>query len=278
MVALNWVDLTDPDLPFFNETTEGLLDTRIMFAHSTDGGENWSSPVLMDTAPFEVPTPVTGPVLRLFSGDLACQFELNKHYDDPAPWQHSSVMMFSSDGGRTWPSHAITSHDPTGPLYYWDQRPAVLADGRILDLFWTFDREAAVDLNIHACESFDHGRTWSTMWETGVAGQPAPPLSLPSGALAMVYVDRIAATAIRLRLSFDNGRTWPEQTQLRIDEPTGQSQIRRKTSMADAWFEMGDFSIGLPHTAALPEGRILVVYYAGTQTDYTDILWAVIET
>ena len=44
--------------------------------------------------------------------------------------------------------------------------------------------------------------------------------------------------------------------------------------MADAWTEMGKFSVGLPATAALPDGDVLVVYYAGRETDRTDIEWA----
>jgi len=44
--------------------------------------------------------------------------------------------------------------------------------------------------------------------------------------------------------------------------------------MQDAWAEMAKFSIGLPSTAFLQNGDILVVYYAGPETDQTDIHWA----
>jgi len=44
--------------------------------------------------------------------------------------------------------------------------------------------------------------------------------------------------------------------------------------MQDAWAEMGAFSIGLPATAPLPNGDVLVVYYAGPLTDLTDVRWA----
>jgi hypothetical protein len=43
--------------------------------------------------------------------------------------------------------------------------------------------------------------------------------------------------------------------------------------MQDAWAEMGKFSIGLPTMAFLKNGDILVVYYAGTHPDFTDIYW-----
>ncbi len=112
-------------------------------------------------------------------------------------------MMFSKDGGKTWLEHIITSSDPENRIFYWDQRPGVLADGSILDLFWTYDNHKAKYLNIHARESRDAGRTWSQLWDTGVPGQPAPVVSLGNAQLAMVYVDRTRAPAIRCRTGCD---------------------------------------------------------------------------
>lgn len=272
LATLYWVDYSRPELPFFNEKTEGLLDSRIMFAESADGGVTWSAPTLMDTTPYNVPTPITGPVLLLPNGERVCQFEINKHYDDTTPWIHASVLMFSTDGGRTWPRSSVVSRHPT--VFYWDQRPNVLPDGRILDLFWTYDNRAATYLHIHARESTDGGRTWSELWDTGVPGQPAPAVPLHDGQLAMVYVDRTAVPAIRCRLSRDGGRTWPAETQFSVYESALNSQTERKSGMNDAWAEMGKFSVGLPATAVLPGGEFLVVYYAGPATDRTDVRWA----
>lgn len=272
LAALVWVDYSNPELPFFNEETEGLLDTRIFLAESEDGGNTWSAPKMMDTSPFRVPTPLTGPVLVLRNGEWACQFELNKHYYDPAVWRHSSVLMFSRDEGRTWSEYVITSYDPENRIFYWDQRPAVLLDGRILDLFWTYDNKAAVYRNIQARQSFDNGRNWSEMWDTGVPGQPAQPVSLPDGRVAMVYVDRTGLPAIKLRVSEDGGRTWPAPEHT-IYQARGRIQTRKKDSMQDAWAEMGKFSVGLPATASLPNGDTLVVFYAGPSPDCTDIRW-----
>jgi len=277
IAALCWVDHSDPEAPFFNEATEGLLDTRMLLAESDDGGEAWSPPRLMDTSPFHVPTPITGPILRLPQGELACQFEVNKPYDDPEPWRHASVLMFSKDGGRTWPRHAVVTQDPANRVFYWDQRPAVIGDGRILDVFWTFDRQAATYRNIHGRESADDGRTWSGLWDTGVPGQPAAVFALANGALAMPYVDRTAAPVIKVRRSSDGGRTWPADGELILHGAGGPSQTEAKASMQDAWSEMSKFSVGLPNTAPLPQGGAVVAYYAGTETDVTSIHWARIE-
>lgn len=168
LASLCWVDCSDPSLPFFNEKTEGLLDTRIFLARSEDDGNIWSQPSRMETAPFDCPSAITGPVLRLTNGKLACQFELNKHYHDPKPWHHSSVLMFSKD----------------------------------------------------------------------------------------------------------EGRTWPIESEILIDQLPAISQTKQKQNMQDAWAEMANFSIGLPTTALTQNGDVLVVYYAGPSADLTDIKWA----
>jgi hypothetical protein len=267
------VDNSNPELPFFNEETEGLLDSHLFLARSADGGETWSEAELVDTTPYNCPTPITGPTLLLPNGEWGLQFELNKHYYDVTPWQHASVIMFSADQGRTWPRHTVTASDPERRFFWWDQRPAVLADGSLLDLFWTYDNEAGVYLNIHARQSTDGGRTWGDLWDTGVPDQPAPAVSLSGGRLAMVYVDRTAAPAIMARVSADGGRTWPEDTALLLSEPREESQTVGKSKMQDAWAEMGAFSLGLPTTAPLGDGEFLVVHYAGPETDVTDVHW-----
>lgn len=274
LATILWVDHSDPSLPYFNEETEGLLDSRIFFSHSDDAGITWSEPELMDTSPFNVPTAVTGPTLLLPNGEFACQFELNKHYYDTSVWRHSSVFMFSKDGGKTWPEWTITSNDPENRIFYWDQRPGILKDGKIFDVFWTYDNKKAIFLNIHARESLNNGRVWSEMWDTGIPGQPAPPVSLPDGRVAMVYVDRTGSPAIKMRVSRDNGRAWRDETELIIYALKLGSQTVKKESMQDAWAEIAKYSVGLPFTALLHNGDILVVFYTGPENDVTDIHWA----
>lgn len=273
LAALMWIDHSDPDADFFNKVTEGLLETRIFFARSSDGGVTWGLPCPIDTAPFTIPTPLTGPVLLGQNGEWICQFELNKHYDDLTEWRHSSVLMFSHDEGVSWPEFSIASNDPDNKIFYWDQRPRIAGDGGILDVFWTYDNAQTKYLNIHARRSPDGGKTWSSFWDTGVPGQPAPPVFLSDGRIAMVYVDREAKPILKLRLSDDGGKTWPQTFERDLFRIDGSTQTVGKNSMQDAWAEMGAYSLGLPTTALLPDGDILVVFYAGRQTDQTDVRW-----
>jgi hypothetical protein len=141
-------------------------------------------------------------------------------------------------------------------------------------VFWTFDRDQSAYRNIHARQSVDHGRTWSELWDTGVPGQPAPLIPLPADRLGMVYVDRTASPLLKMRVSADGGRTWPDDSEIVIARSSQERQTREKRNMQDAWAEMADFSIGLPATAIAQNGDVLVVYYAGSSTDRTDVKWA----
>lgn len=273
LAALCWVDYSQPDRVFFNEN-EGLLDTRILLSRSEDDGASWSPAELVDTAPFRMPVPLTGPPLLLRGGTLALQFELNKAYDDLRPWEHHSVLLFSDDGGRSWPRHAVTSAHPLNAVFYWDQRPAQLPDGRLLDLFWSLDRRTNQYIDIQACASDDDGATWSAMWGTGVPGQPGPAFPLPGGRIGMVYIDRTATPTVKVRASADGGRSWPRETELVVHVAEPPRKSWQLASMQDAWSEMYEFAAGHPSAVALPDGDILISYYAGPRTDLTGAHWA----
>jgi hypothetical protein len=277
LAAINWVDFSEPEAPYFNDETEGLLDTKIFLAESEDDGATWSEPQLMDTSPFNVPTPLTGPILRFHDGLLVCQVELNKPYLEAAPWHHASVLLFSEDEGKTWPRHSVVTRDPANRIFYWDQRASILADDVLFDVFWTFDRTHATYLNIHTCHSRDEGLGWSPLKDSGVAGQPGPIFALEDGELAMPVVDRSGAPKITVRRSEDGGETWPDEDVVVVYDSAGASQTEEKKTMQDAWAEMYAFSVGLPNVAPLPGGGAVLVYYAGPETNNTGIHWAKIE-
>ena len=273
LATLYWVDHSDPALPFYNETTQGLLDSRIYLARSSDGGMGWTVPVSVDTSPYHLPTPITGPVLLLPDGQWACQFELNKHYYDTTPWHHAAILKFSADQGRTWPDHVVAAQDPENRIFYWDQRPQVMADGSILNYFWTYDTATGTYLDIRGRRSADSGRTWSEMWDIGLPGQPARPVPLPGGRVGLIYVDRTGSPLIKMRVSTDGGRSFPAATELVLYDSALSAQMRNRATMQDAWSDMFKFSVGLPAPAVLPGGDVLVVYYAGPEPDTTDIRW-----
>ena len=158
-----------------------------------------------DVMSHDCPTGPTAPVLKLPDGQFIVQFALIKHDTEERSWRHASVMMFSDDAGDTWPCCVEATNDPQYRGYRYDQRPGVLDDGRILDVFWTFGNHTGEYLKIHSRRSDNVDRAWSPIRDTGAPGQPGPPVSLADGRVAMPYVDRSGRPKIKLRVSRDHG-------------------------------------------------------------------------
>ena len=274
LAAIKWVDRSDPERKLFSSTDSGVQGGRFFLSHSSDSGATWSEP--RQLPPFEFDESVTGPTAplsRLANGDLAFPIELSKPQGDDSPSRHFAAIMYSPDEGRTWPEHAIVAHDPSHRIFYWDHRPVVLSNGNLLDLFWTFDTREGVYLNMHASRSADHGRTWSPIWDTGLPGQAGPPQCLRDGRIALVYVDHTDAPTIVLRVSEDDGASWPQETERTLHSSAKPSSPSARRELKEAWSEMGEFAVGLPTMAETAAGDIVAVYYAGPEADRTGIEW-----
>jgi sialidase-1 len=279
LVSLTWVDRSDPALPFFNPETEGLLPTIALLAESGDDGRTWSPLRPLDTSPYHTPTPLTGPVLRLPDGTLVAQFELNKEYGDAGPWSHAAVLKLSADGGRTWPRHVDAARHPKNAVYYWDQRPALMPDGRLISAFWTYDAVAQRDLNVHVAFGTDGATRWSAPRDTGLAGQCPFPVPLGGDRVVLIWVDRYRDACLRAALSADGGETWdaaePVTVYSRRDDPG--APAARTGSTGEYLQEMELWDFGLPRGVLGPDGSIFVIYYAAEGSGRTRIAWKRLE-
>lgn len=271
LISLMWTDRSDPSLPFFNPQTEGLLPIRTIFAESRDGGLTWSQVRAMDTEPYQTPMPITGAVLELADGRLACPFEVNKNYSDQGPWRHAAAIKISSDGGWSWSLAHEVANDPTGRLMYWDQRHSFLND-RWVAMFWTYDREAGRDANIHISHARDGGRFWSPPRDTGITGQIAQPIVLKNGRLVVVYMDRFQTRSIRAKLSLDSGMTFGSEDLLIYAHPTGSSDPGEQSNAKAYLQDQQLWTFGRIDAAADVSGDIFVVFYCGNTTA-TKIRW-----
>lgn len=273
MAVLMWIDRTDPKAPLFNPVTEGLLPVRNILAESRDDGESWTALGVADTAPF-AQAGTTGAVRRVTDGVLAAFYETNKTYEDTSAWHHQAVAKFSYDEGKTWPDHAVVAADPTGRVFYCDQRNTVLRDNVLLTMLWTFDREKEADLPIHCTRSDDGGRTWREPADTGIVGQVACPVALGDGRVFISYVDRFDTRSIRACLSDDEGASWEAAPEIVLweREPGGDSD-RHGDGMADYLQSMLEWSFGLPSCTVAPNGDVFVTYYAGTPKTQS-VYWA----
>ena len=261
-----WVDRSDPDLPFINPQTQGLLPMRIIHTTSTDGGYTWETPRRMETAPHLAASPCSSSILMLPDGVLAQPYEHWKEYDDPQPGRPAARLRLSGDQGATWPDYVTVAQDPDNTLAYWDQRLALHPQtGQLVAMFWTHDFVAGNDRDIHIAWGSADGKEWSSPSPTGLPGQHCQPLALGGSQLVAAYTHRRDPPGIALSISDDFGKTWRRDQDLMVYDSTAgtESGAAASRSQAEYWSDMELWRFGHPRAVLLPGGEILVVFYAG---------------
>jgi hypothetical protein len=276
LAAAMWADRTShPGKPLFNSDTEGCLPMAILLAESVDEGQSWSPWRKLDLPDDIGPPSLTSPVRRLPDGKLFCSIETNKHYDDSSKWMQRVVLTHSSDDGTSWDSPVTAGQDPTGRVFNWDQRVGVSPDGRIGTFVWTYDTKTQTYLDIHRRISSDGGYSWSDAQPLGFADQASAPAMLSDGRVVLAWVDRFGTQSIRARLAHDIAGDFTEATEVVIYEHQAETSAVSENT-GEALADMGVWSFGLPFADVLPDGSVLVLYYAGT-ADSIDIHWCSID-
>lgn len=276
IAAAMWVDREAyPRKPLFNAETEGCLPITILLADSHDLGNTWTAWRVL-SLPDEIgPPSLTSPILKLPSGKLAVSIETNKNYEDRSSWLQRVVYAYSSDLGNTWSSPVTVSQDPSGRIFNWDQRAGLAPDGRLVTFTWTYDQETTRYLNVHRRLSSDEGQTWTRPEDLNFADQPSHPAVLADGRVVLGWVDRFQTRSIRARLAEAVDAPFEPETELVLyQHQTPPSEADAEyTDTGDLLSEMGVWNFGLPFAEALPDGDVMVVYYAGTLKSM-QVYWA----
>ncbi|MBK9945019.1 MAG: exo-alpha-sialidase [Kouleothrix sp.] len=274
IAAAMWIDRTSyPGQPLFNPATEGCLPMSIVLAESADQGATWS-PWRLVPMPEQIgPASLTSPILKLADGTLAMSIETNKHYHDATPWLQQVVLFHSRDGGQSWGAPITAGRDPSGRIFNWDQRLGLAPDGRIGAFIWTYDSQTRTYLNIHRRISADGGASWSAAEDLGIADQAGRPAVLPDGRVLLPWVDRFGQRAIRARLAPAIDAPFAPASEVVLYSLDAAGPGARDDSTGALLAEMSLWTFGLPYAEALPDGQVLVVYYAGSQASM-DIRWA----
>ncbi len=170
----------------------GWSSARIEWQFSTDRGQTWSSPAVIDGP---TGSNVRFPPLRTAEGDL-----LLPAYDDL--WKRS--LFFTSADGQSWSLRSYVSTDqPNGNI-----QPSVarLDSGRLLAVMRNTGQQF-----LWAMASDDSGQTWSTPTDANFANPDSPAclLRLASGRLLLVFNDSpVSRHPLSTTLSADDGRSW----------------------------------------------------------------------
>ena len=182
------------------------------------------------------------------------------------------MLFHSTDRGQTWGDPITAGQDPSGRIFSWDLRLGVAPDGRIGSFSWTYDSETNEYLNIHRRISSDGGRTWTAPEDLGFPDQASHPTMLPDGRVVLAWVDRFGSRSIKARLGNSIDAPFEPGTEVVLYEH--ETAAATATDDTGALLEeMSVWSFGLPYSEALPDGDVLVLYYAGTE-DALDVRWA----
>ena len=196
--------------------------------------------------------------------------ESNKAYDDASKWYQRVVLFHSADCGRTWGVPVVAGFDPSGRICNWDQRVGVAPDGRLAAFLWTYDSETQKFLNIHRRISTDGGRCWSDAEDLGISDQASHPAMLPDGRVVLAWVDRFDTATLRARLAPSIDAQFDAASEVILYR---HSSSAGDSTDADGALGLSLWSFGLPYAEVLPDGNVLVTYYAGNASAM-DIHWA----
>ncbi len=253
---------------------EGLGDKQYMFdpeamelpihtvlATSADSGSSWDDGQRLETG-LARSCPTTKPFQRA-DGTICLPLEfLSTH--GPS----STAMLFSTDDGASFGDAVATAEDTSNTLSLCDGHFAQLADGRILQVLWTFRQEGGETIDLHVSHSTDDGRSWSEPQATGVAGQVTCPVGLPDGSVLATSNHRAAPQGIRLLRSTDGGLTWPTADAIWLWDPAQEQVVNQPwpdqattERLMDVWASLDQFSFGTPDLTRLADGTFLMTFW-----------------
>jgi hypothetical protein len=256
------VEAKKHDVYIFSEEGRSLRQ-RAYLCRSPDAGQSWSAPAEIELQGGPRDTFLGSRPLVLPSGRIFIPVE--------ATGEHGQQMMmgcFSDDGGRTLSPLFPIAHDATGELGFGDGKVAVLPDGRIVMLAWTYLNHTEETVSVHRCVSMDGGCRWSAPEPTNIVCQIMTPLGVGDHGLMAAGNVRTYPEGIRLFRSVDAGATWiGTPTQLwdaRQSTVTAVPlAVSRKSSNEDGlWSALPSFTFGCPELTMLADADILMTYYA----------------
>jgi hypothetical protein len=211
---------------------------------SRDNGHTWSAPAYIDPhgMPFNATEGPTDAPIEMPDGSIVMGvigYGLNGDSKNIG-----SVLLRSTDQGRTWAYVSTIASDPGGKLGGFVEPGLVRTkSGRLIAGL----RNGGPDQAIFFTWSDDDGKTWQSPQKSPLHGHPVDLVQLSDGRVMATYGVRPPIHdkpgGIRACFSRDDGATWDLATEI---------QIRN---------DFINWDVGYPESLELPDGRVLSVYY-----------------
>ncbi|MEH7910144.1 sialidase family protein [Rhizobium laguerreae] len=229
------IDFLDPETIVMCARTDVEGDAVSWFYVSRDRCLTWQGPFRF--AGLHLPISARTDIVPLGRDDALFMLSTSKRDGSEGRVFCARTM----DGGRSFVLQGFVGPEPEG--YSIMPASTALSGGAILTLTRCIGRGGGKGW-IEAFTSHDQGRTWTPegciVDDTGRNGNP-PALARIEGMLLLVYGHRDPPFGIRMRMSFDDGRTWGAEKIIRSDGGTA--------------------DLGYPRLVKRGDGSLLAVYY-----------------
>lgn len=195
---------------------------------SEDLGKTWQEPVrTAGTAPH-------GPI-SLKNGDLLYVATLEKDR------KYSIVAEKSTDDGKSWKVIGEISRPKDYIASLVEPHVVELKSGKLIAMIRNEPKDISQCFLLQS-ESTDGGKTWSTMYNTGIWGYPPHLIQLSNGWLLVVYGHRRDPFSERACISRDEGKTWDIENEIILSNAASRD-------------------LGYPSSVQLDDESILTVFY-----------------
>jgi hypothetical protein len=234
---------------------------------SSDRGRTWSAPRVL-AAPTRM-LEISHGVLPTGDGRLLAPAATI----DPGRLGAQVLLAASEDDGVTWGPYVPVLEDPRGRRGYLEHKLTDLGDGRLLLTAWTVLMDDLTDLPNTFALSLDSGRTWGPASSTGIRGQTLSTVWLGGDRLLVLYNRRYGRQGVVAALATLTEAAWVVHDEVLVHDP---GTDRQRELESDGVDEMVQFTFGFPTGILLPDGQVLVTYWAGPY-GRTAICWARID-
>ncbi len=215
---------------------------------SRDGGHLFDESVKIDSGEFRDGYSRTG-VVELSDGRLA--YAVQEHHP---PTNRYCYVVFSDDYGSTW-SDPVVINDDEPQNRFSEPDIAEVSPGELVCVH----RETQKSGHLYFSHSTGGGVNWSEPEKSSIFGHPGHLLVLDDGRLLCTYGRRDAPFGIRLGLSEDGGKNWPEKNEIIVRD------------------DLPNRDLGYPTTIEYAPGQLFVIYYGQDDEGVTYVMGTYVD-